>query len=127
MSLIALYLKMFILGFVLAGLGIYAAFVGGIWFLAKAFGVGIWWGLASLVIPLAGLVFAVKHWSISWRPLALNIVGGLGAAGGAALLMMTVMSEAQGTIAHGLQRSEQSAMIATPPLPAESTPDSAQP
>ena len=117
---------MFILGFVLAGLGVYAALVGGIWFLAKAFGAGIWWGLASLFIPLAGLFFAFKHWSVSWRPLALNIVGGLGAAGGAALLVMSVMSETQGSLADGLQNFEQSAASSAPALP-ESAPENAQP
>ena len=94
---------MFITGFVLAGLGIYAAFVGAIWFLAKAFGKGIGWGLASLLLPPLGLVFAVKHWGIAWRPLTLNILGSVGATGGAAILAMSVAADAGTRLGQGLQ------------------------
>ncbi|MCB1097086.1 MAG: hypothetical protein KDN22_16050 [Verrucomicrobiae bacterium] len=114
---------MFVLGFVVAGLGVYSVFVGGIWFLAKAFGVGVGWGLASLVIPFAGLVFAIKYWGISWRPLALNVVGGVSAVGGAALLLMSVASETGGNLAAGLPGLEQSGAN-TLPAPAA---DTAQP
>ncbi|MEZ5327387.1 MAG: hypothetical protein R3F19_20245 [Verrucomicrobiales bacterium] len=84
---------MFVLGFVLAGLGFTpfsSVVVSG-----QSLGVGVGWGLASLVIPFAGLVFAIKYWGISWRPLALNVVGGVSAVGGAALLLMSAASEAE--------------------------------
>jgi hypothetical protein len=100
---------MFVSGFVLAGLGIYAAFVGSIWFLTKAFSKGILWGLFSLIFPPVALVFAIKHWGISWRPLALNVVGSLGAAGGAALLVTSIAQESGTDLMQGLQALEQQA------------------
>ena len=104
---------MFILGFVLAGLGIYAAIVGGIWFLAKAFGTSIAWGLLSLFIAPVGLIFAIKYWNISWRPLAMNLGGSVAAVGGAALLGMSVASEAGAGLEQSMQMWDVQAQMDT--------------
>lgn len=100
---------MFVSGFVIAGLGIYAALVGSIWLLTKAFSKGILWGLASLIIPPVVLIFALMNWGISWRPLALNVVGTLGAAGGAALLVMSVAKDAEAGFTQSFEQWEQQA------------------
>jgi len=36
--------------------------IGGIWLLLLAFQTSLIWGLATLLIPFAGLVFALTHW-----------------------------------------------------------------
>ena len=113
---------MFVSGFVLAGLGIYAAFVGSIWFLTKAFSTHIGWGLASLIFPPAALVFAFMHWRKSWRPLTLNIVGSLGAVGGAALLVMSVANEAGDGFEQNLEMWNQTDESGMPAEPTEAAP-----
>jgi hypothetical protein len=57
------------------------AVIAGIWLLVVAFRTSIWWGLACLVIPIAGLVFVCVHWDKAWKPFLCSvsalIVGGV--------------------------------------------------
>ena len=55
-------------GLVLAGLSGLAMLVFGIQILVRAFRTSIGWGLASLFIPLAVLVFVFKHWPQTRKP-----------------------------------------------------------
>jgi hypothetical protein len=54
---------MLALATVLFGLGFLLAIAGGIWELILAFNDHIGWGLASLLLPGAALVFTVMKWS----------------------------------------------------------------
>jgi hypothetical protein len=53
---------MAIAGLVLAGLAGIAMLVFGIQILVRAFKTSVGWGLASLFLPFAVVVFVVKHW-----------------------------------------------------------------
>lgn len=73
----------------LVAIGGIVMLVGGIWILVKAFQESILWGLASLFIPIVGLVFVITHWQDAGKPfliylagLAIYLVGVFGAAGG---------------------------------------------
>jgi len=55
-------------GLVLAGLSGFAMLIFGIQILVRAFRTSTGWGLASLFIPLAVLVFVFKHWPQTRKP-----------------------------------------------------------
>lgn len=48
---------------VIWGLGILLALVGGIWLLVLAFRQSVLWGLAALFAPFAGIFFIARLWS----------------------------------------------------------------
>ncbi len=58
-------------------LGVILLLIGNIWILVLAFKTGIWWGLGSLFIPLVGLLFTLLHLRDTWKPLLIEIVGGI--------------------------------------------------
>ncbi|MEQ1858937.1 MAG: hypothetical protein ABMA13_03275 [Chthoniobacteraceae bacterium] len=64
-----------ILAITLIALGAITAAVGGIMLLIAAFRESVLWGLAYLLLPLAGLVFIVMHWDKSRRGFLLNLAG----------------------------------------------------
>ena len=66
---------MFVLGFALAGAGLYALVVGAIWLLVKAFQKSVWWGLGAFFIPLANIVFGIFNWKRAGSPLMMHTVG----------------------------------------------------
>jgi hypothetical protein len=70
----------------LAGLAVVAQLVGGVWLLVLAFRESVVWGLLSLFVPCAQLVFIVQHWQKAKRPALLSI-GGAGAAVAASLMI----------------------------------------
>jgi hypothetical protein len=70
----------------LAGLAVVAQLVGGVWLLVLAFQESVLWGLLSLFVPCAQLVFIVQHWQKAKRPALLSI-GGAGAAVAASLMI----------------------------------------
>lgn len=49
--------------------------VGGLMMLAAAFRVGILWGVAYLLVPLAALVFLFKHWTEAKKGFLINMAG----------------------------------------------------
>jgi hypothetical protein len=51
-------------------------FVGAIWLLVVAFKKSVGWGIASLLIPFANVVFAFMNWQDSKKPF-LVMVGGI--------------------------------------------------
>jgi hypothetical protein len=55
--------------------GYVAMLVGGIWLLVAAFKTSVGWGLASLFIPFAALVFVFKHWDVAKKPFLIQIGG----------------------------------------------------
>lgn len=57
-----------IVGWVLAGLAGLAMFVFSVQILILAFKTSVGWGLASLFIPFAVLVFVIKHWEEAKTP-----------------------------------------------------------
>ena len=63
------------MGIALMVLGYIIAAVGGIWLLVVAFKTSIGWGLASLFIPFAGLVFVFTHWDDAKKPFFINLCG----------------------------------------------------
>src|SRR6476619_178941 len=60
---------------VLLSLGLLLAFIGGIVLLVAAFQENVWWGLASLFLPFASLVFVMCHWSRAKVGFALSMLG----------------------------------------------------
>ena len=92
----------------LAGLVAFASFV---WLLVVAFKTHVGWGLAVLFLPLAPIVFAIKHWQASKRPFLLNLGSSLAsltlffAAGGVAV--MTAAGMAADSAAMGDPSSDQ--------------------
>jgi hypothetical protein len=86
---------MFVLGFVLVGLGGYAFVLGGTWLLVKAFKQSAVWGLLSLLIPLAYVVFGLKYWGQAGRPLMIHAAGVFAFIGGVVLLSMNFVAIAQ--------------------------------
>lgn len=61
----------------LAVVGYLAAFVTGIWIIVKAFKKSVGWGLASLFIPFASLVFVIKNWAATRALFFMNLFGAL--------------------------------------------------
>lgn len=60
---------------VLLILGVLLAFIGGIALLVAAFQENVWWGLASLFLPFASLIFVVCHWSRARLGFGLSMLG----------------------------------------------------
>lgn len=55
--------------------GLVIAGMGGLWLLGVAFRTSVLWGLASVIIPFAGLLFAIFHWDEAKWPVLLNVGG----------------------------------------------------
>ncbi|TWT33595.1 hypothetical protein KOR34_34270 [Posidoniimonas corsicana] len=64
-----------VIGSLLMGVGAIVAIVGGIWVLVVAFQESIVWGLLSLFIPFAALVFVIMHWNKAAKPFLINVAG----------------------------------------------------
>lgn len=73
------------MGTVLSLIGLVVAFIGGIWLIVAAFQESVVWGLLTLFIGPAGLIFAIMHWDKGGKPLMLNIGGLVLLFAGAAL------------------------------------------
>jgi hypothetical protein len=63
------------MGGILSIVGVVILLIGGIMMLIAAFRVSIVWGLASLFIPFAGLVFIFLHWSAAKTAFFLQLIG----------------------------------------------------
>lgn len=78
-----------ILGLILLGAGGLTMVVGAIWLLVVAFKQSILWGLLSLFIPFAVLVFIFKYWDKAKQPFLIYLGGavaiGIGMALGASV------------------------------------------
>ena len=77
---------MFVFGFMLFGLGALAGVFGGIWILIRAFQTSATWGLCSLFVPFAVLVFTFKYWAKAGAPFLMQIAGIVAFGAGGALL-----------------------------------------
>ena len=73
------------MGTVLMMLGLLAAFIGGIWLIVVAFQESVVWGLLTLFVGPAGIVFAIMHWERAGKPFLLQIGGLLVMFAGVAL------------------------------------------
>ena len=60
---------------VLIILGVLLACIGGIVLLVAAFRENVWWGLASLFLPFASLIFVMCHWARAKIGFALSMLG----------------------------------------------------
>lgn len=93
----------------LAGLVAFASFV---WLLVVAFKTHVGWGLALLFLPLAPIVFAVKHWHAAKKPFLLNLGGSVAcfalffAAGGMAVKTAADMAAASAAMGDGSLSAE---------------------
>ena len=65
---------------VVAVLAAIASTVFSIWLVAIAFRRHVLWGLASLFLPFAVIVFAVKHWEESRKPFLYSLATGVAAS-----------------------------------------------
>ena len=70
----------------LAGVAMIANLVGAVWLIVLAFQEGLMWGLLSLFVPCAQLVFIAQHWQKAKRPALLSL-GGSGAFLAACLMI----------------------------------------
>lgn len=68
---------MVVLGYLLIGIGVILALIGGIGLLIAAFKESVIWGLGCLLVPLVGLIFVVTHWAESKNSFFCQ-VGGFG-------------------------------------------------
>lgn len=59
----------------LLGIGSLILVASGIWLLFVAFSTRFLWGIACIVIPYAGVVFAVFHWNKGAKPFLLGLMG----------------------------------------------------
>jgi hypothetical protein len=69
---------MAILTFCFCVIGILGALVGvfcGLWCLGMAFRTNVWWGLAYMFIPFAGLAFVISHWDEVGKPFLYGFCG----------------------------------------------------
>ncbi len=70
------------LGVALVGLGVLLSVVSNVWLIVAAFRAGIGWGLATLFLPLASLVFVIMRWTEAAKPFIVGLVGTLLIVGG---------------------------------------------
>ena len=68
---------------VIAGLGLAA--IAGLWFVLRAFGVSVIWGLLCLFTGIGTLAFLILHWPVARRPFGYSLLGGLLVAAGVAI------------------------------------------
>lgn len=61
--------------------GLALLLIGWVWLVALAWGQRRAWGLATLLIPPAGLLFAPLHWPAARRPFLVGLLGLVAAAG----------------------------------------------
>lgn len=72
------------MGMVLLIVGYVGMLVGGIWLLVAAFKTSVLWGVLSLLVPFASLVFVCKNWDVSKKPFLIQV-------GGIALIILGVV------------------------------------
>ncbi len=63
------------MGLALMIVGYVGMLVGGIWLLVVAFKTSVLWGVLSLLVPFAALVFVCKHWDVSKKPFLIQVGG----------------------------------------------------
>jgi thiol:disulfide interchange protein len=82
---------------VIVGLVVFGSLtlVGTLWLLGVTFSESILWGLASLFIPAASIVFVITHWEQSKRPFLAHGFGVLGLIGTIFLAMPGLRARAQ--------------------------------
>ncbi len=78
---------------VLSGVGALVVIVGSLLLLVAAFRVSLGWGLASVLVPFAGLVFIPLHWAEARRGFFVSLVGTLLLGGAAVLVTMNSQGE----------------------------------
>ena len=59
----------------LMGFGAMFAIMGAVWLIVEAFRTSTDWGLISLVVPFAVIVFVVKKWDRAMAPTVVFLVG----------------------------------------------------
>ena len=64
-----------ILATIVLMLGGLVSAVGAVWFVINAFRVNVWWGIAVLFLPFAGLFFLISNWYDAKRPFLLQLLG----------------------------------------------------
>ena len=60
---------------ILAAVGLCIYVLTGIMLIAKAFKVGIWWGLGFTTLPVLGGFFLYRHWGDTKRIFLLHLAG----------------------------------------------------
>lgn len=85
---------MAMLGMALSVLGSIAMLVFSVQILITAFKTSVGWGLASLLIPLAILVFVAKHWEATKTPFLRSLVAFVVVAVGSGISVFSAMSAA---------------------------------
>ena len=71
---------------VLVGIGAIMAIAGFVWFLVLAFQEGALWGIGCFFCWIVQVVFLIQNFDKSWKPFALQIVGGFIAGVGSAMI-----------------------------------------
>lgn len=85
---------MAMLGMALTALGSIAMLVFSVQILITAFKTSVGWGLASLLIPFAILVFVAKHWEATKTPFLRSLIALVVVAAGGGLSVFGAMSGA---------------------------------
>ena len=99
------------MGMLLLIIGLLLNAVGGIWLLVTAFRTSLMWGLLSLFLPFAGLVFAVLHWKDAKKPFLISLACIPFYAGDFWLSVQGAMSEARMQMQQQAQHSQRNPAI----------------
>ncbi|KAA3647719.1 MAG: hypothetical protein DWQ07_01680 [Chloroflexi bacterium] len=83
----------FAIGIIAIGIGTILSTVGSIWLLILAFREGTMWGLAAMFVPFVMLVFVIMYFGETWQPMVINLLGGVIATLGLAILYFAVGPE----------------------------------
>jgi hypothetical protein len=81
-----------IVGVVLAAVGFLGSFAAGIWLVVRSFRVHIGWGFACLFLPLAQVVFVIKHWKEGGKPFLFSLGGSVAGVLGLFLIVSSSFS-----------------------------------
>ncbi|MFK5922701.1 MAG: hypothetical protein QM496_11020 [Verrucomicrobiota bacterium] len=98
---------MSIIGGILMAIGGIIMVIFSIIIIIKAFKTSIWWGLGSLFVPFVSLVFVIMNWPMCKKPFLSMLGGALIYGIGTAMLMPTLMKNAQEQIENAQQQMEQ--------------------
>ena len=74
------------IGVVAIGIGSILSTIGSIWLLVLAFREGMVWGLAAMFVPFVLLIFVIMYFGETWQPMVINLLGGVIAMLGLAIL-----------------------------------------
>jgi hypothetical protein len=106
-----------IMGMLLLVIGLLINAVGGIWLLVTAFRTSLMWGLISLLVPFAAVVYTILHWKEAKKPFLICLACIPFYAGGFWLSVQGAMSEARMQMQQQAQNAQKRPAASQPKSP----------